>query len=242
MTFLKKSHPRKSLLVNYGFLCLCLYLHSCIFNIIHASAFSIGSTISLRQRPIASNINTILQMSDEPPLTAFLDKVSRTGLDNSKIQRNSLVVAKYDLPQLGIFADQTYELQSIYMQGLRQGQGTTSDDGESENRGNSNGLIEKIDLPELDLSHPNGFANIPPGYDLFITLYSEMYHGNDAFGRKAVVTTPQEVGLVSMKDEVFDSVLVALPILSFWLGTCFTFSNWYHTKYGGGFLDAFFRT
>jgi hypothetical protein len=187
-------------------------------------------------------------MADQPPLTAFLSKVSRTGLDNSKIQRNSLVVAKYDLPQLGIFADQTYELQSIYMKGLKQVQvqRTTSNDGgsesEGENQAKSNGIIDKIDLPELDLSHPKGFANIPPGYSLYITLYSEMYHSSDAFGRKAIVTTPQEVGLVSMKDEVLDSVLVALPILSFWLGTCFTFSNWYHEKFGGNFLDAFFRT
>ena len=44
---------------------------------------------------------TQLQMSNEPPLTAFLDKLSNTGLDNTRIQRDSLVIAKYDVPDLG---------------------------------------------------------------------------------------------------------------------------------------------
>lgn len=223
----------------YAYLCL----HTCLSHITHVSAFSpIGNSICLRQ-PRQKASYSILQMTEnEPPLTAFLDKVSKTGLDNTKIPRGGLVVAKYDLPQLGIFADQTYELQSIYMQGMKQGNNFItdgSDDGGSQGGGS---IIDKIDLPELDLSHPKGFSDIPPGYNLFITLYSEMYHGNDAFGKKAVVTSPQEVGLVSMKDEVFDSVLVALPILAFWLGTCFTFSNWYNARFGGSFLDAFFRT
>lgn len=132
----------------------------------------------------------------------------------------------------GIFADQTYQLQSIYAQGTNQS--TEIKDGES-----NNGVIEKIEQPYLDLSDSN--SNIPGGYTLYITLYSQMYHDNAKFGGKAVITTPEEVGLVSMKDEVLDSVLVALPILSFWLGTCFTFSNWYTSKYGGNFMDAFLR-
>jgi hypothetical protein len=40
-------------------------------------------------------------MSNEPPLTAFLDKISKTGMDNTRIQRDSLVIAKYDVPDLG---------------------------------------------------------------------------------------------------------------------------------------------
>ncbi len=105
--------------------------------------------------------------------------------------------------------------------------------------GESKGVVEKIQLDYLDLSGNTG--NIPSGYSLYITLYSKLYHDNDQFGNKAVVTTPEEVGLVSMKDEVLDSVVFALPMLSFWIGTCFTFSNWYTTKYGGTFMDAFLR-
>lgn len=148
-------------------------------------------------------------------------------MDNTRIQRDSLVIAKYDVPDLGVFADQAYQLQSIYAQGETSGEEING------------GIIEKIEQPYLDLS--GNRDTIPSGYTLYITLYSKMYHDNDKFGGKAVITTPEEVGLVSMKDEVLDSVLVALPILSFWLGTCYTFSNWYTSKYGGNFIDAFLR-
>lgn len=155
-----------------------------------------------------------------PPLTTFLEKVSNTGIDNKSIQPNSLVVTKYDLPDLGIFADQTYELKSIYLQGVN----------------NESGEVEKIPLPKLDLT---GEA-IPSGYTLYISLYSAMYHDNDKHRGRPIIATPEEVGLVSMKDEVLDSVLVAIPILSFWLGTIFVFVTKYNQRYGGDFFDALF--
>jgi len=167
----------------------------------------------------------------QPPLAAFLDKVTNSGLDNTRIKKNSLVVAKVDIPALGIFADQTYELQSIYLQGY------------SSNSG-SDEIIEKIDLEELDLGGDNPYSKstVPAGYTQYITLYSKMYHDNDTFDNKAIICTPEEVGLISMKDEVIDSIIFALPVLSFWLGTCFTFSTWYTQKYGGNFIDALFRS
>lgn len=131
--------------------------------------------------------------NDPPPLVAFLEKASNTGLDNKAIKVNSLVVSKYDLPESGIFADQTYELESIYLQGK------TSDENGS--------IIEKIPLKTLDLENKSTARS---GYTLYITLFNPMYH------ERPVIVTPEEVGLVSMKDEVLDSVLVAIPILSFW--------------------------
>ena len=141
---------------------------------------------------------------------------------------NSLVVTKFDVPTLGIFADQTYELQSVYLQGA--------------NSSDTTELIEKISLEELDLGNSDDSGTVPPGYTRYITLYSKMYHDNEVFNGKAVICTPEEVGLVSMKDEVIDSVVFALPVLSFWVGTCFTFANWYNQKYGGNFIDALFRS
>ena len=155
-----------------------------------------------------------------PPLTAFLEKASNTGIDNKSIKLNSLVVTKYDLPELGIFADQTYELKSIYLQGSNK----------------ESGEIEKIPLPVFDLT---GTA-VPPGYTLYIALYSPMYHDGKKHRGQPVIVTPEEVGLVSMKDEVLDSVLVAIPILSFWLGTIFVFVTKYNERYGGNFFDALF--
>eukprot|EP00815_Leptocylindrus_aporus_P010214 CAMPEP_0116065790 /NCGR_PEP_ID=MMETSP0322-20121206/9992_1 /TAXON_ID=163516 /ORGANISM="Leptocylindrus danicus var. apora, Strain B651" /LENGTH=173 /DNA_ID=CAMNT_0003552211 /DNA_START=191 /DNA_END=712 /DNA_ORIENTATION=+ len=165
---------------------------------------------------------------NEPPLVSFLDNLSKTGTDNSRVQRDSLVVAKVDIPELGIYADQTYKLESIYAQGMRQG---LSDDG-------NDNIIEKIEQPYLDLEENN---NIPNGYTLYIKLYSQLYHDNDNFRNEPVIVTPEEVGLISMKDEVLDSIVFALPILSFWLGTCFVFSSWYTDKYGGTFIDALLR-
>ena len=51
----------------------------------------------------ASQINNkrFKMSNSEPPLTAFLDKLSKTGMDNSRIQKDSLVIAKYDVPDLG---------------------------------------------------------------------------------------------------------------------------------------------
>ena len=156
------------------------------------------------------------QKDKTPPLTKFLEKFSNTGIDNRSIQLNSLVVAKYDLPKIGIYADQTYELKSIYFQGVNE----------------ENGEVERISLTELDLT-----GMTPPyGYELYIKLYSPMYHEID----NPVVVTPSEVGLISMKDEVLDSILVAIPILSFWLGTCYIFASKYNERYGGNFVDAFF--
>jgi len=156
--------------------------------------------------------------NDEPPLTSFLDKVSKTGLDNTRIQKNALVIAKYDIPDLGIFADQAYELEEIYIQTKL-----------------ANGLVEKVDLPELDLKNSDGTTR-------YIKLYSSLYHDKEKFGGEAVICTPEEVGLISMKDEVFDSIVFALPVLSFWVGTCILFSYWYNAKYGGTFIDALMRT
>lgn len=223
----------------FAILCIA-HIKICLsFSSNTSSARSLFSSISnskISRNPIlVHRFEKALYMSSEsePPLTAFLDKLSKTGLDNTRIQKDSLVVAKYDLPELGIFADQTYQLHQIYAQGTARSSETRREEE------NTSGVIEKIEQPYLDLS--NNYDNIPSGFTVYITLYSKMYHDNDRFGGKAIITTPEEVGLVSMKDEVFDSVLVALPILSFWLGTCFTFSNWYTTKYGGNFFDALLR-
>ncbi|GFH49137.1 hypothetical protein CTEN210_05613 [Chaetoceros tenuissimus] len=200
------------------------------------SAFSNIPKASALSKRFSHRHSTKLLMENEPPLTKFLDGLSKTSMDNTKIQKNALVVTKYDIPDLGIFADQTYELQSIYLQGLKK---DYTKEGEEDGQSS---IIEKIELDELDLNNPSKMAEMKPGYTLYVSLYSSMYHDNDKFGGKAVVSTPEEVGLVSMKDEVADSILVALPILSFWLGTCYTFSSWYNDKYGGNFFDALFRT
>lgn len=213
------------------------YLLAAVFismtSVLNVAAFC-PNTKSL-SNPLA-NASALRMSNNEPPLTAFLDRVSKTGINNKSIKQNSLVITKYDIPDLGIFADQTYELQSIYLQGERKS------DRKNENKSIEQGVIEKIELAELNLEGQNTATTDGSGigYTLYIKLYNPVYHDNDQFQKKAVIVTPEEVGLVSMKDEVLDSVLVAIPILSFWLGTCYMFASMYNQKYGGNFLDAFF--
>mmetsp|Transcript_1731 Transcript_1731/g.2487 ORF Transcript_1731/g.2487 Transcript_1731/m.2487 type:complete len:223 (+) Transcript_1731:88-756(+) len=167
-----------------------------------------------------SQLNESFNGSDKsPPLTSFLEKAANTGIDNKCIKADSLVITKIDRPDLGIFADQTYVLKSVYLQ-----------------KSNESGEVERIPLPQLDLTE----TTPPSGYELYVSLYSSMYHDNEIHMGRPVIATPEEVGLVSMKDEVFDSVLVAVPILSFWLGTIFVFVSKYNERYGGNFYDALF--
>jgi len=180
-----------------------------------------------------SRTNTRLQsISNEniPPLTRFLDNLSNTNLfaNEKSIKLKELVIAKYDLPKLGIYGDQMYELQSVYLQGR-----SSASSGVGSNP--SGKIIEKVPLPLLDLEN----RKVPPGFTLYITLYSPMYHDNENHGGRGVIVTPGEVGLIRMKDEIADSILVALPVLSLWVGLSMTFANIYHQRYGGNLLDAF---
>ena len=85
------------------FLYICI---SCRINLSNAFHHHIQPWIRPNAQATAKfgkNINSsLLHMSnEEPPLTAFLDKASKTGIDNKRIQRNSLVITKYDVPDLG---------------------------------------------------------------------------------------------------------------------------------------------
>jgi len=124
-----------------------------------------------------------------------------------------------------------YELQSIYLQG----KSTSLSVADTTGLPRSGGIIDKIPLPALDLAN----QKIPPGYTLYITLYSPMYHDDDGIG---VIVTPQEVGLTTMQDEIIDSLLTALPLLFFTLSLSATFASSYTQRYGGNFLDAFWGT
>lgn len=83
-------------------ICLSFNPNTCLYGA--RSSFSSVSNSKISRKPILVNrFEKALYMSSEsePPLTAFLDKLSKTGLDNTRIQKDSLVIAKYDLPELG---------------------------------------------------------------------------------------------------------------------------------------------
>lgn len=61
---------------------------------------SLPTAFHLRIRSSATPMHLNLA-KNEPPLVSFLDNLSKTGTDNSRVQRDSLVVAKVDIPELG---------------------------------------------------------------------------------------------------------------------------------------------
>lgn len=134
-----------------------------------------------------------------------------TGMKET-VERYDVVVAKADVPDLGIFADQAYEVVSIYLQGLNP----------------KTELLERIPLDSLE------DGTNKAGYTKYIRLYSPSYH------EEPVIVTPEEVGLVSLRDEVVDATLVMLPIFAFWVCTCLVFAGKYNERYGGNFVDALF--
>jgi hypothetical protein len=172
-----------------------------------------------------NNNPNMMENDDDTPLGRFLRGLVRTGMKDT-VAVHAIVIAKADIPSLGIWMDQSYELQSIYLQGLNR----------------ETNLVEKIPLETLT-EEPGTTTTISTtqgagSYTKYISLYSPMYHKE----RGPVVVTPEEVGLISLRDEVLDSILFALPVLAFWTTTAFTFAKTYNERYGGNFIDALFRT
>jgi len=129
---------------------------------------------------------------------------------------STVVVSGLSLPDLGIEDWQSYELVSVYDQGV-----------------DDNGLPVKIPRKDLQEAKP-----IPYGYKRYCTLYSDRYHKESG----PVIVSPDEIQLVSVRDEVFDSLLMASPVFGFWTALAVSFANSYNERYGGNFLDAIFRT
>ena len=157
-------------------------------------------------------------MENDTPLGRFLQGLIRTGMKDT-VNVNAIVIAKADILSLGIWMDQSYELQSIYLQGVNA----------------ETNLVEKIPLETLT---DEATTSTTQGYTKYIKLYSPMYHKESG----PVIVTPEEVGLISLRDEVLDSILFALPVLAFWTTTAVMFAKTYNERYGGNFIDALFRT
>ena len=145
-----------------------------------------------------------------------------------QIRVGSTVVANSNLPDLQIWQFQSYTVKDIWDQGERRQQQQDVEDttttAESQSGG---GIVEKITCASLD-------DPVRPGYTRYISLYSAKHHENP------VTVDPSEVTLVSLKDEVVDSVLMALPLFGFWTALAISFAVKYNERYGGNFMDAFF--
>ena len=175
--------------------------------------------------------------SNDTWLGRYLRGLWKTGMQD-RIPLDAVVVAKRDIPEWGIYMDQTYEVTAIYWQGI---------DDETQQ-------VQRIDLPEVILPQNNkdednaSRTSIPAGYTQYMELYNPLYHDRrpldmqdpdrEASSSRGVKVTPEEVGLVSLRDEVLDSMLFALPVLGFWTTLSGVFVQTYHDRYGGTVWDA----
>eukprot|EP00527_Entomoneis_sp_CCMP2396_P002810 CAMPEP_0198145946 /NCGR_PEP_ID=MMETSP1443-20131203/26375_1 /TAXON_ID=186043 /ORGANISM="Entomoneis sp., Strain CCMP2396" /LENGTH=260 /DNA_ID=CAMNT_0043809721 /DNA_START=66 /DNA_END=848 /DNA_ORIENTATION=+ len=146
-------------------------------------------------------------------------EVAKGGGDSRIIRVGSTVVAKSNIPDLSIWQSQTYELTSIYDQGVNE----------------DTGVVEKVPRESL-LQDPDGTVQqqTPSSYTRYMTLFSNKYHD------VPVIVSPQEVQLSSMRTEVVDSLVMGLPLFGFWTAVAFSFANKYTERTGGSLLDAFF--
>ena len=150
-----------------------------------------------------------------------------TASKRSGIPVGSTVIASGNIPDLNIWQFQSYELMSIYDQGVNQ----------------ETGLVEKIPRSELPNNNNNNkddtkaTSPAPTSYTRYVTLYSPRYHKDVG---PVVVALDQLGRLSSLQEEVLDSVLMALPLFGFWTALAFSFANQYSARTGGSFLDAMF--
>ena len=140
---------------------------------------------------------------------------SLRGLQSSALKTTidvgDTVVCKRSIPNLGIYADLSYEVTSMYTQ-------TFNDETQ---------LIVKQQLSSLN-NDDDDTTN-----EVYLTLYSPQFHSEGG----PVVVTPQEVGLISIRDELGNAAWLAVPGF-FWIFVAASFFNTYHERTGGSFFDA----
>ena len=73
---------------------------------------------------------------------------------------------------------------------------------------------ERVAVDSLDAECPEGC----PGYAKYVSLYSPEYHGE-----QPVAVRADDDLLVSMNEEIIDSLKIAVPILCFWVAVSISF-------------------
>lgn len=144
----------------------------------------------VRQQQRSSDLEQLVDVGARfAGLFTLIDGVRRGGLWDASIVPGRICIARRDFPSKYIVRDQAYEVVSIYYQGLRGAE------------------VERVPVDSLDARRPEGCS----GYVLYMSVFSEEYHA------EPVTVRPEEVGLVSMGEEVADALKIGVPILGFWL-------------------------
>ncbi|KAL3929669.1 MAG: hypothetical protein SGBAC_012113 [Bacillariaceae sp.] len=120
-------------------------------------------------------------------------------------------------------------------------------------------IIAKVDLPRQQIYANEGYR-IVSIYDQVVdkesgqvkkTLVDQLdditksgytrYLKLQVNAKETAIVTPEEIGLVTLKDELTLSLWLAVPGF-FWVVVAWNFAHYYTERYGGNFMDAMFRT
>lgn len=153
--------------------------------------------------------------------------------DTKDLAVGDWVVAKRDVPSLGIRAGAAYKILSIFLKGAASASTSSAGLGVEviplETYGEDDERRTSSSTKYLRVYNPRDHDK----KDLFETETKEQ--------EKGVLVTPEEIGLVSVKADWTQALFLAVPGL-FWVFVAMAFSNYYTDRYGGSFSDAFFRT
>ena len=162
--------------------------------------------------------------------------------DTEDLTVGDWVVARRDVPSLGIRSGAAYKILSIFLKGA-----SPKPLGQESSAGLG---VEVIPLE----SYGDDNNDVGSSYTKYLRVYNPRDHDRrnnylltsiiekeDGEEQQGVVVTPEEIGLVSVKADWTEALLLAVPGF-FWVFVAMAFSNYYTDRYGGSFFDAFFRT
>lgn len=129
------------------------------------------------------------------------------------IETGDTIVTKRPVPSLAIYENTSYEVVSIYAQSF-------------------NEETQQVEKQMLNCIDEDSSENLPSKSQLYISLFSPVHH------KEPVVVSPEEVGLTTVRSELGNAALLAVPGF-FWIIVASTFYNIYHERTGGSFSDAF---
>ncbi len=217
-----------------------------------ANRFCVGNAFTFQSSAV--RINNREAIKQKSKLIRFAKDGSEDNTDDDKsgsVMTNLMkdtkdlavgdwVVAKRDVPSLGIHSGAAYKILSIFLKGASPkplGQESSAGLGVEviplESYGDDNDDIGSSYTKYLRVYNPRDHDKRNNYLPTSITEIEEQQLG--------VVVTPEEIGLVSVKADWTEALLLAVPGF-FWVFVAMAFSNYYTDRYGGSFLDAFFRT
>jgi len=203
-----------------------------------SSSSTLATITTSTQLPLSNNNNTNNNNKDDnnnnEVLSSFLSSALKTTSSQNIVEVGDTIVCKRALPSLGINENSSHVVTSIYAQYF---------DEEIQQ-------IVKIPLSNLPLD--GDYDNLvmedqqqqrqgrssSSGKVYMTLLVSQSENANGEGGNKDVIVTPEEVGLVSLQNELGNAIWLAVPGL-FWVGLATSFYNTYHERTGGSLGDAF---